>query len=207
MNRRKPGGSGCRVFSFLDPVPFALQSTHMTQPSQQFNLEAVMEVLRRTPQTLDALLRGISDGWLIHNEGGDSWSPYDVVGHLVHGEHKDWITRARTILEQGETRTFDQFDRTAMFRESKGKSIAQLLDEFALLRRDNLALLESWNLSAADYARKGAHPAFGPVTLAELLSTWAVHDLSHTAQICRVMAKQYSEAVGPWKEYLPLLSK
>ncbi len=173
----------------------------------EFNLRSALEVLDRTPQTLDALLRGLSDEWLMTNEGGDSWCPYDIVGHLVHGERADWIARASIILKQGESRAFDKFDRTAMFRESEGKSLAQLLDEFALLRRDNLAQLRSWNLESTDYSRTGVHPAFGRVTLAQLLSTWAVHDLSHVAQICRVMAKRYSTAVGPWKEYLPLLSR
>lgn len=173
----------------------------------EFDVPSATEVLRRTPQTLQSLLVGLSDPWLMNNEGGESWSPYDIVGHLVHGERADWVARARIILEQGESRTFDKFDRTAMFSESKGKSLAQLVDEFTLLRRDNLAQLEAWNLGAADFSRTGTHPMFGRVTMSQLLATWAVHDLSHVSQICRVMAKQYSDAVGPWKEYIPLLSK
>lgn len=179
----------------------------MTEVTIEFDLESATELLRRTPQTLDALLRGLSEQWLMSNEGEDSWSPYDVVGHLVHGERTDWIQRARIILEQGEARTFDKFDRTAMFTDSKGKSIAQLLDEFTLLRRDNLAQLASLSPERADYLRTGTHPAFGRVTLGQLISTWAAHDLSHIAQVCRVMAKRYSKAVGPWREYLPILSK
>ncbi len=174
---------------------------------QKFELAAAMELLRRTPQTLDAMLRGLSDNWLMHNEGGESWTPYDIVGHMVHGERADWIARARRILDHGESVPFDKFNRTAMFTESKGKTLAQLLDEFTLLRRDNLAQVESWNLGATEFALTGTHPALGRVTLRQLFSTWAVHDLSHVAQICRVMAKQYRAEVGPWQEYLTLLHK
>lgn len=172
-----------------------------------FELGAALEILRRTPRTIDDLLRGLSEPWLTQNEGGESWSPFDVLGHLVHGEHTDWLTRARIILEEGESRPFDKFDRTAMFDESKGKSVDQLLDEFAALRRTNILVVEDWRLMPDDFLRAGTHPAFGRVTLSQLLSTWAVHDLSHIAQICRVMARQYTDAVGPWTEYLPILKE
>ena len=170
-----------------------------------FEISASLEILKRTPHTLDDLLRGLSPEWLTKNEGGESWSPYDIVGHLVHGEHTDWLSRTRRILEDGEARAFEKFDRTAMFAESEGKSIDQLLDEFAELRRANIVAIEELRLKSTDYGRTGIHPAFGRVTLAQLLSTWTVHDLSHIAQICRVMAKQYTGAVGPWIEYLPIL--
>lgn len=197
-------------FSFLDPKSPVLQSKVMTTsaiPARSFELAEAIEILRRTPRTLDDMLRGLSAPWLTQNEGGESWSPFDIMGHLVHGEHTDWVARARMILQEGESRTFDKFDRTAMFRESQGKTIDQLLDEFAALRRANLLTVEEWRLKRTDYTRTGTHPAFGRVTLAQLLSTWAVHDLSHVAQICRVMARQYREAVGPWVEYLPILTK
>lgn len=197
-------------FSFLDRAPSALQSKRMTDlefAGRPFELDAALEILRRTPRTLDDMLRGLSDQWLMQNEGGETWSPYDVVGHLVHGEHTDWVGRARMILEHGEGRTFDPFDRTAMFVESKGKTIDQLLDEFGSLRRTNVLTVEEWRLKPADFLRTGTHPSFGRVTLAQLLSTWAVHDLSHVAQICRVMARQYAGTVGPWIEFLSILEK
>ena len=170
-----------------------------------FELAQAVAVLERTPSALSALLRGLPEAWSRAREGADGWSPYDVVGHLVHGERTDWLARARIILEHGESRPFDPFDRLAMFRESEGKSLEDLLAEFAELRRENLAALRQLDLGAPDLARAGTHPDFGRVTLEQLLATWAVHDLNHLGQIVRAMAKRYRDAVGPWAVYLPLL--
>ena len=169
------------------------------------NLNDTLALLSRTPAALDALLRDLPDTWTHTREGDDTWSPFDIVGHLIHGERTDWMTRARMILESGEERTFDRFDRVAQMRDSEGKSLAGLLDEFAQLRGENLRDLRALNLTEEDLARRGRHPAFGPVTLSQLLSTWAVHDLTHLHQISRVMAHQYEEAVGPWTAYLGVL--
>jgi len=172
-----------------------------------FELEQGTAVLTRTPATLRAMVSGLSDDWLRATEGGESWSPYDIVGHLVHGEKTDWIARARMIQEHGESRTFEPFDRFAQFRDSKGKSLSELLGEFESLRARNLETLAGWKLSAADLAFRGRHPEFGPVTLGQLLATWVVHDLGHIAQIARVMAKQYRDAIGPWIAYLPVVTR
>lgn len=171
----------------------------------EFNLTESIALLTRTPATLDALLRGLPDTWIRRNEGKDSWSAYDIVGHLIVGERTDWMTRARIILENGEARPFDRFDRLAQQRESQGKSLDQLLDEFARLRKENLAALEALNLQSDDLARRGTHPALGVVTLSQLLATWAIHDLTHLHQLSRVMAHQYRDAVGPWSIYLGVL--
>ena len=171
----------------------------------EFRLDEAIAVLTRTPATLDALLRGMPDIWVRCNEGNATWSPFDIVGHLVVGERTDWMPRARIILEKGEARPFDPFDRFAQEEESKGKSLEQLLDEFASLRSENLAALRTLNLHQADLPRRGTHPALGPVTLSELLATWAVHDLTHVHQLSRVMAHQYRDAVGPWRAYLGVL--
>ncbi len=168
----------------------------------RFSLEEAIPVLERTPMVLDAWLRGLPQGWTTPNEGGETWSPYDVVGHLIHGELTDWIARAQRIIQHGERVPFDKFDRLAQFRESEGKTLEQLLDEFARLRAKNLAELRTLRL---DMAAKGRHQALGPVTMEQLLATWVVHDLTHLNQIGRVMAHQYREAVGPWKEYLGVL--
>jgi hypothetical protein len=170
-----------------------------------FELTAAREILARTPATLDAMLRGLPDAWSRVNEGPDTWSAYDVVGHLVHGERADWIPRARIILEHGAARAFEPFDRFAQFRESAGKSLETLLDEFAALRRENLATLDALRIGQETLAREGRHPDFGVVTMGQLLATWVVHDLGHIAQISRVMAKRYAGEVGPWMEYLPVL--
>ena len=172
-----------------------------------FDLDDALAVLERTPATLDALLRGLPDAWIYQTEGPHTWSPFDVVGHLVHGEKTDWIARAEIILRQGESRPFDPFDRFAMFEASKGLSIGDLLDAFVMLRARNLAVLKSWNLQPDDFARRGTHPALGTVTLGQLLATWTAHDLSHLRQIARTMAKRYAEAVGPWQEYLPVMQE
>jgi hypothetical protein len=170
-----------------------------------FDLAAGVAVLERTPSTLREMLGGLPKEWIDADEGPDTWSPYVIVGHLVHGERADWIPRARIILEQGANRRFDAFDRLAQFRESEGKSLAQLLDDFEALRKESLATLGAWNLTDKQLALEGEHPAFGLVTLRQLLSTWVVHDLGHIAQTARVMAKQYRSEIGPWRAYLPVV--
>ena len=172
----------------------------------KFVLNEGVAVLERTPVVLRALLHELPESWTHHNEGGESWSPFDVVGHLVHGEQTDWIPRVRMVLEQGESRVFNPFDRFAQFEESEGKSMTQLLEDFASLRRRNLATLADWKLSPEQLARTGRHPDFGTVTLAQLLATWTAHDLAHLRQIARVMARQYAVAVGPWREFMPVMS-
>lgn len=173
----------------------------------EFQLDGAKEVLRRTPATLNSLLSHLPDEWVLSNEGPDSWSPFDVVGHLIHGEEADWIPRVRLILAYGESRAFEPFDRFAMFEKSRGKSLGDLLAEFERLRRESLKELEGMNLTPEALGRRGRHPELGVVTLSQLLSTWVVHDLGHIGQITRVMAKQYGEAVGPWRAYLPVLSR
>lgn len=171
----------------------------------EYQLEHAKEVLRNTPHTLNSLLRNLSDPWIIQNEGPDTWSPYDVIGHLIHGEETDWIPRARMILHYGETRPFEPFDRFAMFEKSKGKSMPELLDTFAELRTVSLQELDAMNLTPELLEKRGKHPELGVVMLKQLLATWVVHDLGHIRQVARVMAKQYAEEVGPWKAYLPVL--
>lgn len=173
----------------------------------EFQLEHATDILRRTPSTLNSLLRQLPDEWLLQNEGAQTWSPFDIVGHLIHGEETDWIPRAKVILEDGETRPFEPFDRFAMFEKSKGKSLAQLLDTFERLREASLRELEMLKLTDALLDKRGRHPELGLVTLRQLLSTWVVHDLGHVGQAARVLAKQYAEEVGPWREYLPILVK
>jgi hypothetical protein len=162
-------------------------------------------VLERTPAVLRVLLDGLPPEWTAAREGPESWSPYDVLGHLIHGERTDWIPRAEMILRVGDAEPFTPFDRVAMFRESAGMSLGELLDTFARLRGDNLARLRALGLTPADLDRRGRHPELGAVTLGQLLATWVVHDLSHIRQIVRVMGRQYAEAVGPWSAYLPML--
>ncbi|SPE36673.1 conserved hypothetical protein [Candidatus Sulfopaludibacter sp. SbA3] len=171
----------------------------------EFTLGEAIAVLTRTPATLDALLRGMPDIWVRRNEGGDTWSAFDIVGHLIFGDRTDWIPRLRIILESGEARPFDPFDRFAQFKESEGKSLEQLLDEFARLRRESLAALQALNLNDEDMARRGTHPALGVVTLSQLLAAWVGHDLTHLHQLSRVMAHQYRDAAGPWSAYLGVL--
>lgn len=171
----------------------------------KFNLPKTIEILERTPSVLDALLRNVSAEWVTCNEGGDTWSAYDIVGHLIYGEKTDWMPRTKIILSDCADKQFQPFDRFAQFTESKGKSMAQLLDEFKSLRIKNIGALRTKRLTDADLAKKGIHPALGDVTLSQLLATWAVHDLNHLAQISRVMAKHYKEDVGPWIEYLRIL--
>jgi DinB superfamily len=170
-----------------------------------FDLQETIVLLSRTPSSLNALLRDLPQSWAVGSEGPKTWSPFDIVGHLIHGERTDWMPRVRMILEQGESRAFDPFDRLAQERESLGKSLPQLLDEFGQLRSENLDALRAMNLLPEDFSRRGRHPALGVVTLSELLATWAVHDLTHLHQLARVMAYQYKEDVGPWSVYLGVL--
>lgn len=172
-----------------------------------FDLTEAITVLERTPATLRALLAGLPEPWITCNEGPDTFSPYDNLGHLIHGERADWMPRARIVLAQGAQRTFEPYDRFAQVRESAGKTLAQLLDEFAELRAQNIVTLRSWNLSERELGLEAQHPALGTVTLRQLLSTWVVHDLGHIAQTTRVMAKRYREEIGPWREYLPIVSR
>ncbi len=171
-----------------------------------FDLSQAVEILQRTPQTLRALLQGLPAGWTSNNEGPGTWSPYDVLGHLIHGEKTDWIGRARRILDHGESRTFEPFDRFAQFRDSEGKSLEDLLEEFAERRAQSLGTLRALALTPEQLELKGRHPELGVVTLGQLLATWVAHDLGHVAQITRVMARQYGDQVGPWRAYLPVLA-
>ena len=170
-----------------------------------FSLADGLPILRGTPGVLRAWLSDLPETWTTANEGPDTWSPFDVVGHLIHGERTDWIPRLELLLAHGESRPFTPFDRFAQFRDSRGKSLRELLEIFAGLRQENIVRLESLHLQPADFERRGRHPELGPVNLGQLLATWVVHDLNHLAQIARVMAHQYTEAVGPWLQYLPLL--
>jgi hypothetical protein len=172
----------------------------------KFNLKLSIEILERTPDVLHLLLQDLSEDWTKHNEGPDTWSPYDVIGHLIHGEKTDWIPRMEIILSEDKSKEFIPFDRFAQFENSKRKSLQELLDEFKMLRIENVQKLKSKNISEVDLNKTGIHPAFGEVTLKQLLATWVVHDLNHIVQISRVMAKQYKEEVGPWIEYLKVLS-
>lgn len=173
----------------------------------EFDLTRGIAVLERTPSVMRAMLAALPDAWTTANEGPETWTPYDIMGHLIHGERTDWIPRARIILDQGASRRFTPFDRFAQFRESEGKSLGDLLDEFARLRADNLATLAGWRLTDAQLALEGEHPELGRVTLRQLLATWVAHDLGHIAQTARVMAKQYRDAVGPWRAYLPVMDR
>jgi hypothetical protein len=173
----------------------------------EFDLKQGVPVLARTPGALRAMLAGLGTQWTDATEGPETWSPYVILGHLIHGERTDWIPRAQIILAQGPNRRFTPYDMFAQFRDSQGKSLGDLLDEFERLRTDNLSTLAGWQLSDAQLALTGEHPEFGAVTLRQLLSTWVAHDLGHIAQAARVMAKQYREAVGPWRAYLPILDR
>jgi uncharacterized damage-inducible protein DinB len=172
-----------------------------------FSVEKSFEILERTPEVLQILLQNLSEEWTHQNEGNDTWSAYDVIGHLIHGELTDWIPRAEIILSNSDNKQFPPFDRFAQFDSSKGKSLHELLSEFSNLRKANLERLRSINITEDKLRMTGIHPAFGEVTLSELLATWVVHDLNHLAQISRVMAKQYKQSVGPWVQYLGVLNK
>lgn len=170
-----------------------------------FDFEDALPLLTRTPVVLRSLLADLPESWIRATEGPDTWSPFDIVGHLIHGERTDWIVRTEILLTHGETRPFTPFDRFAQFEASRGKTLPQLLETFAEARAASLRRLESLGLRAEDLDRRGLHPELGPVTLGELLATWVAHDLSHIAQIARVMGRQYADAVGPWRAYLPML--
>lgn len=173
----------------------------------KFNLADGIEILQRTPATLRSMLSGLPDQWILPNEGEDTWSAYDIVGHLVYGEKTDWISRTKIILEYGPEKSFTPFDRFAQFKDSAGKSLQQLLDEFETLRTANIETLRSLEIKAADYSRQGRHPNLGDCTLGQLLATWVVHDLGHIRQIARVMAKLYRDEIGPWQAYLPVVNE
>ena len=176
-----------------------------THTHRAFVLAEGIAFLARTPAAFEALLKGLPDGWVGANEGGGTWSPVDVIGHLIHGERTDWLPRVRIILESGEARPFDKFDRFAQLA-SKARSLPDLLDEFAMLRQDSLAELAALNLAEPDLDRVGRHPELGVVTLRQLLATWVAHDLDHIVQVARIMARQYSDEVGPWRAYLRIIS-
>jgi hypothetical protein len=182
----------------------------MTTQSDRTRLPFVMSdavaILSRTPAALDALLRDLPEGWIAAHEGGETWSPFDVIGHLIHGEHTDWIPRAKMILEHGDDRPFEKFDRFAQFQASNGRTLASLLDEFATLRRQNLRELASLPITETALDRHGRHPELGIVTLRQLLATWVAHDLDHVVQISRAIARQYTDEVGPWRAYLRIIS-
>ena len=171
----------------------------------QLNLDHTISLLTRTPITLNTLLRDQPEIWTHRNEGEKTWSAYDVIGHLAHGERTDWIPRVKCILAYGDAQAFEPFDRFAQVRESEGKSLAQLLDEFSQLRAENLVTLRTMNLQPSDLDRRGLHPSLGPVTMSQLLATWAAHDMTHLHQISRILANQYREAVGAWSQYLGVL--
>jgi DinB superfamily len=169
------------------------------------HLEDSLSLLSRTPAALDALLRDLPDAWTRRDEGDQTWSAFDVVGHLIHCEHTDWMPRARMILQSGDTRPFEPFDRWGHAAAVQGKTLPQLLDELSDVRARNIAEVRGWHLSADQLAQRGLHPALGPVTLSELLATWAAHDLTHLHQITRVMAHQYQGSVGPWVKFLGVM--
>ncbi len=173
----------------------------------QFKLPEATQILERTPAVVTQMIAAVPEGWIKATEGVGTFSCYDIVGHLIHGELTDWIPRTRIILEHGETRAFEPFDRCAQFREDQTRPIGALLDQFAFMRAENLSVLQGLHLREQDLARKGTHPEFGPVTLGQLISSWAVHDLSHISQIARVTAKQYSHEVGPWYQYTSILKE
>lgn len=172
-----------------------------------FDLSETLDILERTPAVVGSLLRGTGESWHGINEGPDTWSAFDVVGHLLHGEETDWVPRARIILEHGESQPFEPFDRVAQFTRFAGWSMDQLLDRFADLRQANLETVRNWRLTEDQLALPGRHPELGLVNLRQLLATWAVHDLNHIAQIVRVMAKRYTREVGVWGDYLSILHR
>ena len=171
----------------------------------EFEIEHAINILNRTPTVLRDLLQGLPPAWTQNNEGENTWSPFDVVGHLIYGEQVNWIPRARMILEFGMDKAFTPFDRFAQFEASKGKTLPELLEKFEMLRQENIQTLKEMQLSAQDLEKQGRHPEFGSITLAQLLATWVAHDLDHIVQISRVMAKNYRDAVGPWQAYLKIM--
>jgi len=189
----------------MSPKCYGLHLLSKMANRTEFNLAEAAAILARTPATLAEFLSGLPDIWVRRDEGNDTWSAFDVLGHLIVGERTDWMPRIRILLENGEARAFDPFDRFAQFNESAGNSMEQLLTKFADLRRENLVALHALNLQSEDLAKRGRHPALGVVTLSELIAAWVVHDLTHVHQISRVMAHQYRDAVGPWSAYLGVL--
>lgn len=173
----------------------------------KYSIDKALEILGRTPKILETYLENLSDEWVFCNEGDATWSAFDIVGHLIHGEKTDWIPRLRIILNSSENKTFEPYDRFAQFEESKGKTLQELLKEFSDLRHQNMTYLESLQLNETQLKLKGTHPELGEVTLKNLLATWVVHDFGHIAQVSRVMAKQYKDEVGPWTAYLSILNK
>jgi len=171
-----------------------------------FSLDLSLPLLERTPRVVRSLLAGLAPDWTLSNYGPDTWSPHEVVGHLIHGEKTDWMPRARLILEKGESQPFEPFDRSGHARLCREKTLAELLDLFETLRAENLKALRAMSLTSDDLARKGLHPALGTVTLGELIATWVAHDLNHIAQVCKAMACQHKMAVGPWVQYLSILA-
>ena len=172
----------------------------------KYTLERSYQILERTPSVLKTLLTGLDNGWIMNNEGPDTFSPYDVIGHLIHGEKTDWTARTKIILEVGLSKPFVPWDRFAQYEESKGKTLEQLLEDFEKVRVKNVIWFRSLKLSETDLDKKGKHPKLGEVTLRNLLATWVVHDLTHIAQVTRVMAKQYKEEMGPWPEFFRILA-
>ncbi|NNL80260.1 MAG: DinB family protein [Flavobacteriaceae bacterium] len=173
----------------------------------EYTIEHGIEILERTPFILQSFLKNLSDTWTMCNEGENTWSAYDIVGHLVHGEKTDWTQRLEIILSDDTNKTFTPFDRFAQFESSKGKSLNVLLEEFKVLRKKNLEILKSLDIQETQFELEAIHPSLGKVTLKELLAAWVAHDLGHIAQISRVMAKQYKHEVGPWQEYLTILHR
>jgi len=172
----------------------------------KYSIAKSVEILERTPAVLQILLGGLTADWVMNNEGPETFSPYDVIGHLIHGEKTDWTERAKMILEFGDSKTFVKWNRFAQYEESKGKSLQQLLDEFAAIRKENMVWFKSLGLTETDLDKKGMHPVLGEVTLRNLLATWVAHDLTHIAQVTRVMAKQYKDEMGPWPEFFRILN-
>ena len=170
----------------------------------KFSLDRSIEILERTPKVLRAMLGGLNDDWIVGCDNSN-WAPFDIVGHLIHGEVTDWIPRCQIIIRQGEERTFEPFDRFAQFELSKGKSLSELLDDFEIKRRESLDTLRTWNLTDEQLKLKGIHPEFGDVSLSELVASWVAHDLTHIRQITQFLAKKYTDEVGPWREYLSIL--
>ena len=179
----------------------------MLRIAMEFDLKQGTAVLERTPRVFRAMLDGLAPAWTDATEGPDTWSPYVIVGHLIHGERTNWIPRAQIILAQKPDRRFTPFDRFTQIHDGQRKPLAELLDEFERIRAESLATLAGWRVTEAQLALEGEHPEFGAVTLRQLLSTWVAHDHSHVAQVARVMAKQYREAAGPWRAYLPIMDR
>jgi len=188
-----------------DKIKASRKNASTFEEMMQHNLDHTISLLTRTPAVLNALLRDLPETWTLRNEGETSWTAFDVVGHLIHADRTDWIPRAKTILQFGDSQPFASFDRLGHVRESQGKSLGQLLDEFARVRSEKLDELRALNLRPVDLERRGRHPALGAVTLSELLATWAAHDLTHLHQISRIMAYQYRGAVGPFSAFLGVM--